>query len=231
MIAPETNDPAITVQFTSTSTMTGLKFIGNTWFAPNKEYFGIWMNNSSSLGIRDITIVGNTFHGFGTSDRPAFQLDEVDGGNVSGNYFDNYDDPLGGVIQLQTCQNVSGDGNTFNDTTVPSWAFINDGGTNNNIRFNYGKETATGTVTLLPGGISTIDSSGGAVTATLGSGENIGEPKTVVMTDATNSSTLSVTNHSTSDPEVFTFDAVDEALVLMWTGTEWITVASDGVTT
>lgn len=37
-------------------------------------------------------------------------------------------------------------------------------------------------------------------------------------------------NHA-SDPEVFTFDAVDEALLLQWTGTEWMTVHAQDVTT
>ena len=44
------------------------------------------------------------------------------------------------------------------------------------------------------------------------------------MTDATTSSTISITNHQTSDPEVATFDAVDETGVFLWTGTEWVTI-------
>lgn len=69
-----------------------------------------------------------------------------------------------------------------------------------------------------------IDSSGGAITGTLGSGLFIGQIKTISMSDATTSSTISVTNHVTSDPEVGTFDAVDETWVLVWTGTEWATL-------
>ena len=85
-------------------------------------------------------------------------------------------------------------------------------------------ETATGTITLLSSGPTSIDSSGGAVTATLGSGDFIGQSKTIVMTDASNSSTVSISLHQTSDPEVATFDAVDETGVFMWTGTEWVTI-------
>ena len=44
------------------------------------------------------------------------------------------------------------------------------------------------------------------------------------MSDDTTSSTVSITNHQTSDPEVATFDAVDETWVGMWSGTEWITL-------
>ena len=76
-----------------------------------------------------------------------------------------------------------------------------------------------------------IDSTSNAVDATLGSGEFYGQIKMIMMTEASNSSTVSVTNHETSDPEVFTFAQVDDTLVLMWTGTEWITIANSGVAT
>lgn len=71
-----------------------------------------------------------------------------------------------------------------------------------------------------------LDSSSNAIAATLGDGDYIGQHVSVVMTDATNASTVTVTNHETSDPEVFTFDAVDEYALLVWTGTEWATVSA-----
>jgi len=73
-------------------------------------------------------------------------------------------------------------------------------------------------------GTSTIDSSSNAVEATLANGTVIGQVKVIVMTDASNSSTVSIANHQTSDPEVATFNAADETGVFMWTGTEWITI-------
>ena len=73
-------------------------------------------------------------------------------------------------------------------------------------------------------GSSVINSSANAVDATLAAGTFIGQIKTIVMTDASNSSTVSIANHQTADPEVATFDAVDETGVFMWTGTEWITI-------
>lgn len=85
-------------------------------------------------------------------------------------------------------------------------------------------ETATGTFTLNASGVTTIDSSGGAITGTLPDGTYIGQRKTIVMTNATASSTVSATHHVTFDPEVATFDAVDETWLLEWMGTEWVTI-------
>ena len=86
------------------------------------------------------------------------------------------------------------------------------------------EETVTASGALTTYGASKLDSSGGAISATLGSGTFIGQIKTIVMTNASNASTVSVANHETSDPEVGTFDAVDETWVLIWTGTEWATL-------
>ena len=36
--------------------------------------------------------------------------------------------------------------------------------------------------------------------------------------------------HETSDPEVFTFDAVNELLVLVWAGFEWATLKATATT-
>jgi hypothetical protein len=95
----------------------------------------------------------------------------------------------------------------------------------NHLFSRYKYEVLTGSITLHEHiGAAEIDSSGGAVTGTLGSGYFIGQIKTIVMTEASNLSTISITNHQTSDPEVATFDAVDEVGVFMWTGTEWITI-------
>ena len=100
----------------------------------------------------------------------------------------------------------------------------------NNVILNDGQvlgveEAITvGSPTLKSYGASSLDSSGGAITGTLGAGTSIGQIKTIVMTEASTSSTISITNHQTSDPEVATFDAVDETGVFMWTGTEWVTI-------
>ena len=97
-------------------------------------------------------------------------------------------------------------------------------------------QSLTGTATINRYSLAgDIDSSGGAVTATLGDGYFIGQIKTIVMSDASASSTVTVTHCDNitglplatgigGDGEVGTFDAVDEAWILMWTGTEWTTL-------
>jgi len=86
-------------------------------------------------------------------------------------------------------------------------------------------------------GSTKLDSSGGAIAATLADGIYIGQIKTIVMTEDSTSSTVTVTHHDdvagipaydggvpTGDGEVGTFDAVDEFWALMWMGTEWTTL-------
>ena len=84
--------------------------------------------------------------------------------------------------------------------------------------------SATPAATVI--GVSTIDSTAAAVDATLAAGVAIGQLKLIVMTEASNSSTVSIAAHETSDPEVATFDAVDEYWYGIWTGTEWATLVS-----
>ncbi len=90
-------------------------------------------------------------------------------------------------------------------------------------------------VNLQAFGASDFDTNAGPFSYALGSpalGLNaIGTMKVMTMSVAGNDADITVTNHATSDPEVFRFNAVDEALVLMWTGTEWITIANEGVDT
>lgn len=86
------------------------------------------------------------------------------------------------------------------------------------------QETITGgTATLSSKGVTVLNAVS-AITGTLGSGEYIGQIKVITMQTTATSSTVSITNHQTSDPEVATFDALDETGVFMWTGTEWVTI-------
>jgi hypothetical protein len=81
---------------------------------------------------------------------------------------------------------------------------------------------ASGAIT--PGSVTYIDGTAGAIAATLADDTVPGRLTTISMQDATNAATVSIAHHVTSDPEVATFDAVDETLVLMWTGTEYATI-------
>lgn len=97
-----------------------------------------------------------------------------------------------------------------------------------------GSEIVTGTVTaslLFPETI--LNSNGGAVTCTCPDGTYEGQRKVFTMNDASNSSTVSVTSHDTSDPEVFTFDNTADYLVLEWSRARaaWWTVQNNGVAT
>ena len=89
-------------------------------------------------------------------------------------------------------------------------------------------ETVTfGTPTLATIGTTSLDSTDGVITATQPDGINIGQDKIIIMTNATASSTVEVTTHQTSDPEIFTFNAVGEYVILKWMGTDvggWITI-------
>ena len=112
---------------------------------------------------------------------------------------------------------------------TPPQIYVKDSGSGNTgwlllDRDSNSETVTTASPTLAVYGSTSIDSSSNAVDGTLGSGEFIGQIKTIVMTNAANSSTISITNHQTSDPEVATFDAVDETGVFMWTGTEWVTI-------
>lgn len=92
-----------------------------------------------------------------------------------------------------------------------------------------GDETlTTASPTLHWWGYTELDTSNNDITGTLPDAYYIGQTKTIVLTDATEAgdggTTISATHHVTSDPEVCTFDAVDETWILQWTGTEWITL-------
>jgi hypothetical protein len=89
--------------------------------------------------------------------------------------------------------------------------------------------TAAGAASIW--GVTILDSASAATNMTLADGEQIGQRKTFVMKDATNSSTVSVTKHVTSDPEVFTFAQVGDALELIWDGAEWATLANANAAT
>src|SRR4030042_1015714 len=74
-----------------------------------------------------------------------------------------------------------------------------------------------------------VTSPAATTTITVPDGQYVGQ--TLLLTNYVNASSstinLSVTHHITSDPETFTMSTVDQWLLLIWTGTEWATVAGD----
>jgi hypothetical protein len=102
---------------------------------------------------------------------------------------------------------------------------------NKGIRAN--SERAVGTYTISPDiSVTEIYSTVGAVNATLGNGSQEGQIKIIhhSAVGLLNGGTVTVINHETSDPEVFTFSNRSDTLVLMWIGTQWITLKHSGVT-
>lgn len=117
-------------------------------------------------------------------------------------------------------------GNTVIGATGGNYNFANV--TNITFDDNNIETVTTGSPVLTFSGTTQLDSSGGAITGTLADGAVVGQTKTITMTDATTSSTVSVAHHTTSDPEVFTFAQVGDTLILMWNGTDWMTVFNNG---
>ena len=193
--------------------------------------------NIYTLNTDNVAIVGNTCNATGSLE--GIRVTNIVGGVISGNFIngdgttaiDIYDDDTttanlrvtGNVIVGSFTNDISISGTPAGSTIEVSENIPDTEILTGTLNINQSKKSAT------------IDSSGGAVAATLQSGLYIGQIKTIVMTDQTTSSTVTVTLHDnvtglplatgiSGDGEVGTFDAVDETWVLMWTGTEWTTL-------
>jgi hypothetical protein len=96
----------------------------------------------------------------------------------------------------------------------------------------YTVKTGTATYKGLFDNPVVIDGPAAAVTLTVPDGEYIGQTLMISSQDPNSQTiTVSVTHHVTSDPETFTMSTADQWLLLMWTGTEWATVAGDATAT
>ena len=114
------------------------------------------------------------------------------------------------------------DSATFEAPFRPSYF---NGGNWSNAEITY----TTGSPTLATNGMLALDSSGGAITATLPDGDILYQPILIHMSDASNASTVSVTNHESGDPTILTFNSTADKIVLEWMGTEYRTVYNSGV--
>jgi hypothetical protein len=167
----------------------------------------IELRRSSTYVFTNLIMRNNKVFAGGASNRGIYigTANIISSGLIEGNYVD-------GLIYLN--ENTANNVKVVNNYTT---GLVTSG------------HITSGTVTLDTYGCTRLHSTGGAITATLPDGMEVGQTKTIVMTNATNASTVTVTNHNLSDGEVFDFDAVDDVLVLMWQGTEWITLREEGV--
>ncbi len=201
-----------TIHLDGSDTASGSWIIQQSLFTNIGDTPTEYINIGKAVGTR---IVNNTFSGVGTATTAFIRGTASAGGEGRGLV----------ITGNQSTEASLGTTPLFANTgTIHRTAIINNNG--DPIDDNVTAETPT----LSGWGVTRINSTDNAVTGTLGSGAGIGTVKTIVMVQSSNSSTVSVTNHETSDPEVITFAAVDDTAVLMWTGTEWITIKLSGAT-
>lgn len=205
----------------------------------------------ATRGMLGLFIQNTRFEGNSVSDIDVKGFDTTNN-RLFGCYISNIYTSQGTRWKFANLKNLRIDGVVFNSWTGAA-AGITYGaavsnvttngivGTSSNTALIFPDDSVTGSTGLLaPWGLSILNTSGNTITATLGSAtssgagrdqSSIGTIKTIVMgSTVTHNATVSVTNHETSDPEIITFTAADDTAVLMWTGTEWITLKLSGAT-
>ena len=193
---------------------------------------GIWVINNTGYSLEHISLVGNTVANCTSAGMVVTRSDNV---AVIGNNVYNCT-TYGLHIASAESTGIVVNGNVL---TGSGTNFEVAAGAGVIVGENVGTDetVTTGEVTLHHWGSSALDSSGGAITATLPDGTHIGQVKTIVMTDQTTLSTVAITHHDdvdgipaydgsvpSGDGEIGTFNLLDETWVLMWTGTEWTTL-------
>lgn len=200
----------------------GMTLVTGTDSARIKDNFvsGCGRYGIYTQGVDDCTISGNEV--MSTTTSGYF----ISGANVLVTNNSAHDNTADGISFTGDPTVLNFSGNTAHDNGGDD--FVISGASYAALGNNYPQtQTLTGTVTfnrLYEAG--NIDSSGGAVTVTVSDGLYTGQIVTISMSDQTTSSTVSVSHHVTSDPEIGTFDAVDETWTLIWTGTEWDTLGT-----
>lgn len=126
--------------------------------------------------------------------------------------------------------------NTFEICEI-DWARMVQNGGDNIIRetgnidtvLDRQEETLTAAGACLIYGLTNLNTTAGAMAMTLADGTYIGQVKEIYMSVDNGNATLTVTSHTTSSPEVFTFADVGDYLKLIWCGTKWATDINCGV--
>ena len=186
---------------------TGWKIVDNLFSLPGDsptEYISVL---GTSVGIHN-----NNFSSIGAGITRAILVDFDSGGtsiNITGNDF------------FEAVQ-----GTTPLVATTGTLSRLMHIGNNNGDRLD---DLATGTVTLQPWGSSRLDTTSAPVTATLPDGGEIGSQKTITMVSGNNEASISVTSHETGSPTSFSFTSVNDKLILVWGGSQWVTVRDKDV--
>lgn len=205
---------------------------------------------STSADYSDLNVINNQFYNsyeyaarLGFCTRARFINNIVQGERNSGSEGIQFNTVVDTWLYGNSFSDITGDAADHNGCTGTAYIYnnIKDSGvgdltasSNGYTSINPDSETLTGTDTAsLDVFVTALDSSGGACTITCPDGQFDGQRKKFTMSDATTSSTVSVTSHETSDPEVFTFAQVTDSLILEWDASNayWWTVKNIGAAT
>jgi hypothetical protein len=184
---------------------TNISVIGNTITDDSTyAYAGIRIQGATGLGL-NCTVINNHVKDVETY---GIYVIDVEGVQVIGNYVEN------------SGTNYAVNVNVSEVITRNNWS---DGVLWEIEQFLY---YGCGVTALSLSAPTKLSTGSGALALTLADGAIRGQQKFISMSAAGNNADITIAHHETEDDEVARFDAIDEYLLLVWTGTEWATVAN-----